>query len=238
MHLNAVIEAAGWWSYVVVFLLTATETSAFVGLLIPGETAVLLAAAVAAQGDLSAPLLASAAVMGAVTGDNLGYVLGRRCAGRPRRHGAGKLLSRRNNHSHSRNRRPVRARAFLTHHSGAAIFTGKFIGFARTFLPYAAGSSGVPYRRFFLYSAAASLVWGIGTVLLGYFAGAAAIELLHSAGLAVAAALAAAIVPALVVMRIRARRPRPTRSAVVASGGPRSWPQREAADNLTHSQER
>ncbi|MFD5057742.1 hypothetical protein [Streptomyces sp. NPDC058394] len=38
MHLNGVIEAAGWWSYAVVFVLTASETSAFIGLLVPGET--------------------------------------------------------------------------------------------------------------------------------------------------------------------------------------------------------
>jgi membrane-associated protein len=42
MHLNGVIEAAGRWSYAVVFVLTASETSAFIGLLVPGETAILL----------------------------------------------------------------------------------------------------------------------------------------------------------------------------------------------------
>ncbi|MFD7405999.1 DedA family protein [Streptomyces sp. NPDC059866] len=151
MHLNAVIEAAGWWSYVVVFVLTAAETSAFLGLLVPGETAVLLAAAIAGQGGLHAPLLAAAVVAGAVTGDNLGFALGRRCARRlgPRR-------TTKIGHRH----RDGRARAFFTHHSGAAVFTGTFIGFARTFLPFVAGSSGMPYRRFVLYSAAASLVWG------------------------------------------------------------------------------
>jgi membrane-associated protein len=75
MHLNGVIEAAGWWSYAVVFVLTASETSAFIGLLVPGETAILLAAAVAGRGELNAFLVAAVVVAGAVTGDSLGYAL-------------------------------------------------------------------------------------------------------------------------------------------------------------------
>ncbi|MGW2714980.1 DedA family protein, partial [Streptomyces sp. NPDC001356] len=70
MHVDRVIEAAGWWSYAAVFVLTAGETSAFIGLLVPGETAVLLASAVAGRGELNAPLLAAVVVAGAVTGDN------------------------------------------------------------------------------------------------------------------------------------------------------------------------
>lgn len=130
MHLNGVIEAAGWWSYAVVFVLTASETSAFIGLLVPGETAILLAAAVAGRGELNAFLLTAVVVAGAVTGDGLGYALGRRCArrfGLPRTPGA------------STGHRTARARAFLAHHGGATVITSKFIGFARTFVPYAAG---------------------------------------------------------------------------------------------------
>ncbi|MFD4612226.1 hypothetical protein ACFWOT_29975 [Streptomyces sp. NPDC058440] len=57
-------------------------------------------------------------------------------------------------------------------------------------MPYAAGSSGMPYRRFIRYSTAASLIWGVSTVAIGYFASAAATAFLHSAGLAGTATLA------------------------------------------------
>lgn len=50
MHLDSLIEAAGWWTYAVVFAVTAGETSAFVGLLLPGETVILLASAIAGRG--------------------------------------------------------------------------------------------------------------------------------------------------------------------------------------------
>ncbi|MFF0305289.1 DedA family protein [Streptomyces sp. NPDC004562] len=230
MHLDAVIEAAGWWSYAVVFALTAAETSAFLGLLVPGESAVLLAAAVSGHGGPNVALLAAVVVAGAVTGDNLGYALGRRCAKRPGHRWTPRIPGR---------HRDGRLRTFLAGHSGAALFTGKFIGFARTFLPYLAGSSGMPYRRFVLYSTAGSLVWGTGTVLVGHFAGSAAIELLHKAGLIGVAVLAVVIAAALAVLRLRTRRRRRrTRSAVVASGGPRHQSPRQDTVHPTHAQER
>ncbi|MBW8800840.1 MAG: DedA family protein [Streptomyces sp.] len=228
MHLNGVIEAAGWWSYVVVFVLTASETSAFVGLLVPGETAVLLGAAVAGRGGLNVFLLAAVVVAGAVTGDSLGYALGRRCARRP---GRPRPLAA---------RRTARARAFLAHHGAATVLTSKFIGFARTFVPYAAGSSGMPYRRFLGYSALASLVWGAATVTLGYFAGAAAADYLRPPGPTGALAVAAVAALVLVVVKVctHRRRRRPVTSAIVASGGPARTAVRGAQRDLTHSQEK
>ncbi|MFG3023942.1 DedA family protein [Streptomyces sp. NPDC048254] len=228
MHLNGVIEAAGWWSYVVVFVLTASETSAFVGLLVPGETAVLLGAAVAGRGGLNVFLLAAVVVAGAVTGDSLGYALGRRCARRPAR--PRPLAAR----------RTARARAFLAHHGAATVLTSKFIGFARTFVPYAAGSSGMPYRRFLGYSALASLVWGAATVTLGYFAGAAAADYLRPPGPTGALAVAAVAALVLVVVKVctHRRRRRPVTSAIVASGGPARTAARGAQRDLTHSQEK
>lgn len=198
MHPSALIEAPGAWSYVVLFAVTAGETSAFVGLLMPGETLILLAAAVAGRGGLDPVLLATAVVTGGITGDSLGYALGHWYERRP---GAERLRRRIRSWS-----RIGRAQDFLLRHGGAAVFTGRFIGFVRTFLPFAAGMAGMSYRRFFLYSATASSVWGVGNVLLGYFVGPAATELLHTAGLTGAAVLAAAAVALLVLMWIRRRR--------------------------------
>ncbi|MFE0631249.1 DedA family protein [Streptomyces sp. NPDC058864] len=213
MHLDGLIEAAGWWTYVVVFAVTAGETSAFVGLLLPGETVILLASAIAGRGDLHPVILAAAVVTGGMVGDSLGYALGRHCERHP-----GTWLHRIRPDS-----RIGRAQHFLVRHGGAAVFTGRFVGFVRTFLPFVAGASGMPYRRFFLYSSAASLVWGVGNVLLGYFAGAAATELLHRAGLVAIPVLVAVVAAVLVATRLLARRRRHgtvrAASRIVATGG-------------------
>ncbi|MGW0707832.1 DedA family protein [Streptomyces sp. NPDC002643] len=215
MRVDSLIEAAGWWSYLVVFAMTAAETSAFIGLLVPGEAVVLLASAIAGRGDLDPLVLCAVVLAGGMTGDNLGYALGRRCERCPR----GRLTRR----FRSADGGGIdRARAFLARHGGAAVIAGRFIGFVRTFVPFAAGAAGMPYRRFFAYSTAASLVWGVGNVLLGYFAGAAATEALHSAGLIGAAALAALAVGLLcgvLILKRHHRRSTRTASVVVAFGG-------------------
>lgn len=231
MHLDGLIEAAGWWSYVVVFAVTAGETSAFVGLLLPGETVILLAAAIAGRGDLDPLLLAAAVVTGGMAGDSLGFALGRHCERHP-----GTWLHRIRPDS-----RIGRAQHFLLRHGGAAVFTGRFVGFVRTFLPFVAGASGMPYRRFFAYSSAASLVWGVGNVLLGYFAGAAATELLHRAGLVAIPVLVAAGAAALVATRLVARHRRGSARAasrIVASGGraPRT-PEQDPAGTYSSARE-
>ncbi|MFI5998462.1 DedA family protein [Streptomyces sp. NPDC051362] len=228
MYISGVLEAAGWWAYVVVFVLTASETSAFVGLLVPGEATVLLASAIAGRGHLNPFVLGIVVVIGAVTGDNAGYALGRWCAGHPSRHRLPRVLS---------GHYSGRTRDFLTHHGGAAIFTAKFIGFARTFAPYLAGTAGMPYRRFLLHSAAASLVWGSGTVLLGYFAGAAAAGLLQSAGL-IGGVVFVAITAVILAVKILPRSSRQGRitSHVVASGGPRESSTYDAARQFTRQE--
>ncbi|MFG2925670.1 DedA family protein [Streptomyces sp. NPDC048305] len=203
MHIDTLIEAAGGWSYLVVFAVTVAETSAFIGFLVPGETVILLAAALAGKGDLNPVVLAIAVVAGGILGDNLGYLLGYRCQ---QRQGGGRVKPNRFD-PHLR-----RAQSFLLRHGGKAVFTGRFIGFIRTFLPFAAGASAMPYRRFLLFSTLASVLWGIGNVTLGYFAGAAAKEFLHSAGLVGILAIAAVLLAALACAKLVKRRRRATRA--------------------------
>ncbi|MFG1667836.1 DedA family protein [Streptomyces sp. Y7] len=228
MNVDALIEAAGWWTYLLLFAVTAGETSAFVGLLLPGEAAILFASALAGHGQLNVLLLAAAVVAGGMSGDSLGYALGHRCKHRPNARMA----------RHARpDHRIGRAQAFLLRHGGTAVITGRFVGFVRTFLPFAAGASGMPYRRFFLYSTVASVIWGIGNVVLGYFAGAAVIDVLHSVGLIALGAIAAAAVTVFTVVRIHTRRRRRerSRSTVVAGGAEIRVPAREPLHMLTYA---
>lgn len=207
MNLTTFVQSAGVWSYALVFALTAAETSAFVGVIMPGETLILVAAALAAQGALNPVLLAVVVVTGGIVGDSLGFALGRwsehwHLAGsRPRRSGHGLLSTAMRRHRH----RIERARKFLLRHGGAAVFAGRFIGFVRSFLPFAAGAAHMPYRRFLAYSAGASTIWGVGNVLVGYYTGGAAEEALRTVGLAGACVVGGLAAITLLVLRIRWR---------------------------------
>jgi membrane-associated protein len=206
VNLTSVVETAGLWSYAVVFALTAGETSAFIGLFLPGETLILFAAALSARGDLNPVVLAITVVTGGIVGDSVGYAVGRWYDHWPRpqwTRGRGRRQSAPG--GERRVSRVGNARTFLRRHGGSAVFIGRFIGFVRTFLPFVAGASGMPYRRFLPYSAAACVVWGVANVVAGYFLGSAAERLLRTVGLAGAAAAAGAAVIALVAVSIRRR---------------------------------
>lgn len=150
----------GWLALTVVFLFPALEASAFIGVVVPGEAAILIGGALAAQGRIPLWAALAAAILGAITGDTVGYAVGRRWGERmlPR-------LSRR------RARKLEEAEAFLRRHPGWTIALGRFPPGIRTFVPGAAGMSRVGYRAFLVSNVVGAVVWGTTFVLLGYAAG-------------------------------------------------------------------
>ena len=103
------------------------------------------------------------AVAGALTGDNIGYWLGRRL-GRPwlERHGRRIGVDLAMLH---------RVDDLFARHGGKAVLVGRFIGFLRAMAPFAAGSARMRYATFVVYNAVGATAWAIGFVLLGYFLG-------------------------------------------------------------------
>src|SRR5919106_3215523 len=95
--LAALINVPAGIGYPVLFAFVAAESA---GALVPGETSLIVAAALASQGQLSLPLVIAVAAGAAIFGDNVGYVIGRkglrRLLDRPGRWAAGRrrLLAR------------------------------------------------------------------------------------------------------------------------------------------------
>ena len=155
----------GSWGYAVVFLGAALESAAFLGLLVPGESLVIVSGVLAAAGFFELPLLITVVSAGAVVGDSIGYELGRRL-GRP-------WLLRRGARLGFHRDRLEAVDAFFDRHGGKAVLIGRFIGFLRALAPFAAGSSRMPYGRFLAYNVAGAVLWTAACVFLGYFVGAA-----------------------------------------------------------------
>jgi membrane protein DedA with SNARE-associated domain/membrane-associated phospholipid phosphatase len=163
-YLLNLVGRLGHWGYLVIFLGAMLESAAFLGLLIPGESLVLVAGFFAAQGLLDLADLIVIVSIGAFLGDSIGYEMGRRI-GRPalERYGSRFGLS---------HARIERAQAFFARHGGKAVFLGRFVGFARALVPFLAGSSRMRYWAFFSYNALGAAVWSPAILLLGYFVGA------------------------------------------------------------------
>jgi hypothetical protein len=86
--LEGLTASLGAWTYLVVPALGFLETGAFVGLLVPGETAVLVGGLVAERGAVALVPLTGLVWLGAFGGDVVSFLIGRRL-GRPflERHG-------------------------------------------------------------------------------------------------------------------------------------------------------
>jgi membrane protein DedA with SNARE-associated domain/membrane-associated phospholipid phosphatase len=158
--LEDVSEALGAWTYALVGLFAFAETGAFVGLLVPGETVMILGGAVAGQGATDLYLTIALAWVAAVAGDSTSFVIGRRL-GREflLRHGPRFGLDHDRLHQ---------VEDFFARHGGKTIFLGRFVGFVRAFAPFIAGSSGMRFRQFFPYSVLGCGLWVASAVVVGY----------------------------------------------------------------------
>jgi membrane protein DedA with SNARE-associated domain len=130
---------------------------------VPGETIVILAGVLASFGVLELPQAMTIAVAGAITGDNVGYQLGRHF-GRP-------WLEQHGHRIGMRRDMLARVDALFARHGGKAVLIGRFIGFLRAMAPFAAGASHMAYRTFVPYNAVGAAAWGVFFVLLGYVLG-------------------------------------------------------------------
>ena len=182
---------------VVTGLLVFAEDAIFVGFVVPGETAAVLAGVGAGLGHVPLALSVAVVVGAAIVGDSVGYEVGRRYFG-PRVLDRG-LFGR---HQH----RVERARALLRRRGGPAVFLGRFTAFFRAVMPALAGAARMRYRTFLLWNAVGGLVWGTIFVVLGYVAGASYQQVERQVGRGVAVVVATVVVVALVVWRVRARR--------------------------------
>lgn len=163
-YLISLVGRLGQWGYLVIFLGSMLESAAFLGLIIPGESLVLVAGFFAAQGLLDLEVLVVIVAVGAALGDSIGYEMGRRM-GRP-------ALVHYGGRFGLNNERVDKADAFFVRHGSKAVFLGRFVGFARAVVPFLAGSSRMPYRQFLPFNAAGAVLWASAVTLLGYFLGA------------------------------------------------------------------
>jgi membrane protein DedA with SNARE-associated domain/RimJ/RimL family protein N-acetyltransferase len=187
--------------YAVVGGLALLETAALVGLLAPGEWSVIIGGAVAAGGAVGVVGLIVAVWVCAAAGHGLSFLAGRRF-GRAFlvRHGPRFRLGP---------ERLSRVDRFLARHGAKAVLGGQFIGLVRAVVPFLAGASGMPYRRFAAPSIVATGTWAVAFTLLGYFSYRSLAEVEGTVGVAAGAGtVLAALAAGAAWIRHRRRRRR------------------------------
>lgn len=143
--------------------MTFLETSAFVGLVVPGEVTLLIAGLLASQGILHLWGLAIAASVGAILGDSAGYWIGR--------YGGLKVLRRYGKYFFFKEKYLETTQQYFETHGGKTVLFGRFVGVVRAFGPMVAGISRMPYGKFLAYDIVGAILSTTLVLVLGFFFG-------------------------------------------------------------------
>jgi membrane protein DedA with SNARE-associated domain len=148
------------YGYLALFGLVFIESF---GVPAPGETTIIAAAVFAGNGHLNVFLVAMVAFVAAVTGDSLGYLIGRK-GGRP-------LILRVGRYIHLTPQRLERVESFMDRHGFKVVVIARFIEGLRQFNGIVAGATEMPFPGFLVFNALGAAAWvGVWTTA-GYLAG-------------------------------------------------------------------
>ena len=184
-----------------VFLILMLESF---GMPLPGESLLIVASILAGRGELSLIAVFLAAWAGAVTGDSIGYLIGRKLGGALlRRYGGMVGLTA---------ERLSKVEAAFSRWGPFAVAFARFFDILRQLNGIVAGSLMMPWRKFLLFNALGGLAWTLTWTAVGYYVGlhgAGIAAFVHNAGYAaIIAAVALVIVALAVVYRRRLSRAR------------------------------
>ncbi len=174
------------------------ETSVLVGLIVPGDTIVIVAAT-AVDGPVEYIALALTVIVGALCGESIGFLLGRYFGPRLR----ASRLGRRIGESWW-----IRAENYLDRRGGPAIFVSRFLPFLHSLIPVTVGMSTMSYRKFLAWTLPACTLWSFAYVSVGTFAAGsfeALLDRLHYAGYLFVAIIAVFLVAAFVAKKLLER---------------------------------
>ncbi|MBL7813048.1 MAG: DedA family protein [Bacteroidetes bacterium] len=162
-YLTQWMQEYGLWLYGILFLIIFTETGLVIMPLLPGDSLLFAAGALAGNPDnnfsiwILIPLLIAAALLG----DNTNYLIGSRIGVRIFEL-KWKLLKREYlDKTHS----------FFEKHGGKALIMARFVPIVRTFAPFAAGLGTMTYQRFLVWCISGATLWVVSISMAGYLLG-------------------------------------------------------------------
>jgi len=173
-HLRDVAIAYGPWIYGLLFVIIFAETGLVVTPILPGDSLLFAAGALAATIDpetgsrllrveLVTALLLVAAILGDAVNYGVGHYIGPRIFTATDNTG---LLHRLLNRKHL-----AQAHAFFEKYGGKAVVLGRWVPIVRTFVPFVAGAGSMTYRTFAVYNVIGAVIWVGVCIGAGYLFG-------------------------------------------------------------------
>ena len=161
--LNLWIREYGNWLYAILFLIVFVETGLVVMPLLPGDSLLFAAGALAANpaNDFNILILIPLLIVAALLGDNTNYFIGSRICVRIFDLKWQLLKREYLDQTH----------AFYEKHGGKTLIMARFVPIVRTFAPFAAGLGTMGYRKFIGYCVAGAVLWVSSISIAGYLLG-------------------------------------------------------------------
>ncbi len=152
----------GWLAYTALFGVVFAETGLLLGFFLPGDSLLFTVGVVSGAGELNIALINAALMAAALLGDSTGFLLGRQ---------TGPRIFTRPDSRLFKQEYVTRTKHFYDRYGGKTIIFARFVPVIRTFAPFMAGVSGMPYPRFLSFSVFGSLGWVFVMTMLGYYLG-------------------------------------------------------------------
>jgi membrane-associated protein len=150
---------AGWIGYTALAGIVFAETGLLLGFFLPGDSLLFTVGVVSGAGELNIIWINAALMAAALIGDSTGFFLGRN---------TGPRIFTRPDSRFFKQQYVTRTREFYERYGGKTIILARFVPVIRTFAPFMAGVSGMPYRRFLSFSIFGSIGWVFAMTILGY----------------------------------------------------------------------
>jgi membrane-associated protein len=163
-HLFNIVEQYGTLTYVILFLIVFTETGLVIMPLLPGDSLLFAAGAIAANEStgLNVWLIIVILIIAALLGDNVNYFMGKRFGGEIRKRERILFLKR---------EYLEKTEAFYAKHGGSTVIMARFIPIVRTVAPFVAGAGSMNYSKYIIYCVIGAILWVPSLTLLGFFFG-------------------------------------------------------------------
>jgi len=161
-RLSNLPELIQWAGFVGLTIIVFSETGLLVGFFLPGDSLLVTAGLLGAQGYFNVYQLAPLLTLAAICGNSTGYFIGR---------ASGPRIFRREDSLLFNKKHAIRANEFYQHHGMKTIMLAQFMPIIRTFSPVVAGVVGMSFRSFFSYNVLGAFTWIWSMTFTGYFLG-------------------------------------------------------------------
>lgn len=163
-YLDGFIRDYGTLTYAILFTIVFVETGLVVMPLLPGDSLLFAAGALAARNPegLNVWIMVPLLILAALLGDNTNYFIGKYFGGAIR--SREKILFLKRSHLE-------KTEAYYEKYGGRTVIIARFIPIVRTVAPFVAGAGSMNYPRYIRFCIIGAILWVAGVSTLGFLLG-------------------------------------------------------------------